>query len=362
MDNRHAHEGERQMHADGVNVPEYIADNPRFSLDLPKRTDWIFDDLFARWQPVRAGQHPSDLAVTCGRTTQRLRSCGAKNGRACFSLGGIDKVAHMLGEHDGHGMVSVPSEYHLADALRIADAQLGRILEALEAQGLADRTMVVVTADHGGQRHESYLGNGRFQSCCPLENSSAQVDPPYWIDHLNQLGKLQTAYVDSSISLWLADYSAANEQAITRGLEDVSGITEIYAKRRTGERVQVRTGLFEPPAQSPAFQRWASRHSAELVDAMAAPSAPDLVGLLADGFGFGRVGGHGGAQEKVQRIPMIIRVPGETPSTRTTPLRLMDLAPEATRILHLGAGAGNNPNRLEFCFEKVKIIPRLAVA
>jgi hypothetical protein len=28
-------------------------------------------------------------------------------------------------------------------------------------------------------------------------------------------------------------------------------------------------------------------------------------------------------------------VPGEVPSTRTTPLRLMDLAPEITRVLGL---------------------------
>ena len=68
---------------------------------------------------------------------------------------------------------------------------------------------------------------------------------------------------------------------------------------------------------------------------MAGPSGPDLVALLADGYGFGRIGGHGGAQEKVQRIPMIIRVPGEFPSTRPQPLRLMDLAPEIASVLGL---------------------------
>ena len=68
---------------------------------------------------------------------------------------------------------------------------------------------------------------------------------------------------------------------------------------------------------------------------MAGPAAPDLVGLLADGFGFGRIGDHGGAQELVQRIPMIIRVPGERASSRPAPLRLMDLAPEISKILGL---------------------------
>jgi hypothetical protein len=68
---------------------------------------------------------------------------------------------------------------------------------------------------------------------------------------------------------------------------------------------------------------------------MAGPAAPDLVGLLADGVGFGRIGDHGGAQELVQRIPMIIRVPGEKPSRQARAMRLMDLAPEITKILGL---------------------------
>jgi arylsulfatase A-like enzyme len=37
----------------------------------------------------------------------------------------------------------------------------------------------------------------------------------------------------------------------------------------------------------------------------------------------------------VQRIPMIIRVPAEKPSTRTMALRLMDLAPEIAKVLGL---------------------------
>jgi hypothetical protein len=165
---------------------------------------------------------------------------------------------------------------------------------------------------------------------------SGPVDPPYWLDHLNRLGKLQTAYADSHISLWLADGSDTNEHAIVQGLKDVSGITEIYAKRRRpGEQYEYEQVYSRLEAQPPRFQAWARQHSAELMATMAAASAPDLIGLLADGFGFGRIGGHGGAQERVQRIPMIIHVPGEAPSTRTTPLRLVDLASEAAQVMGL---------------------------
>ena len=161
------------------------------------------------------------------------------------------------------------------------------------------------------------------------------MNPPFWLDHLNQLGKLRTAYADSSINLWLADQSEANERALTRGLQDVSGVTEIYAKRRTGTEYRYEQVYANLETQSAAFRAWARQHSSELVNTMAGVAGPDLVALMADGYGFGRVGGHGGAQEKVQRIPMFIRVPGEAGSTRTVPMRLMDVAPEVVRVLQL---------------------------
>lgn len=321
----------------GINVPSYISANPRYSLECKETFGTGLSTIYTLDgshyvpgnDPSRAGGDvwTADVAL---EIMQRERWSGL-----FLTFGGIDRVAHMLGEQDGDGLVSVPSEYRLADMLRVADEQLGRILAELDARGLADRTMVVVTADHGGQRHEFYLGNGRSQTCCPYENVPGEVDPPYWVRHLNELGSLKAAYVDSSITLWLADSSAANEQAIARGLQDISGVTEVYAKRRAGDAYRYEQLYSNLDRQSPRFRSWALRHSAELVNTMAGPSGPDLVALLADGFGFGRIGGHGGAQEKVQRIPMIIRVPGERPSTRTVPLRLMDLAPEIANVLGL---------------------------
>ena len=322
---------------DGVNVPAYISGNPRFSLECAEPYGTGFPTIYSldgsRYVPGSDSSKQGGDVWTADAALEIMQR--ESWGGLFLTFGGIDKIAHMLGEHDGHGVTSVPSKYRLADALRVADAQLGRVLRALETAELADRTMVVVTADHGGQRHESYLGNSRFQSCCPFENWTAAVDPPYWLDHLNRLGKLRTAYVDSSVSLWLADHSQTNEQAITRGLVDVSGITEIFAKRESGGGYRYEQVHSNLTAQSVPFQRWARRHSAELIGTMAGPSSPDLVGLLADGFGFGRIGGHGGAQEKVQRIPLMIRVPGEAPSTLRTQMRLMDIAPDVTRVMGL---------------------------
>ena len=321
---------------DGVNVPDYIVSNRRFTLECKATYGTNFDTIYkidgSHYVPGSDAAHQGGDVWTADAAIEIMNR---ESWSGLFlTFGGIDKIAHMLGEQDGRGLQSVPSEYRLADVLRVADEQLGRILDALDARGLTDRTLVVVTADHGGQKNESYLGNNGSQTCCPFVDGK-EVKPPYWLDHLNALGKLRTAYAGTSLTLWLADRSAGNDDAVTRGLKDVSGITEIYALRRTGDAYRYEQVFSALDAQPERFQTWARRHSADLVATMAGPAGPDLVGLLADGFGFGRIGDHGGAQELVQRIPMIIHVPGEAPTTRMTPLRLMDLAPEITKILGL---------------------------
>src|SRR5687768_4321340 len=321
----------------GVNVPAYITSNPRFTVECTQTYGTDFTTIYkldgSRYVP---GNDAARLGGDAWTADAAIEIINRETWSGMFlTFGGIDKIAHMLGEHEGRGLQSVPSEYHLADMLRIADEQLGRILYALDERGLTDRTLVVVTADHGGQKNEVYLGNNGTQTCCPFANDDKPVKAPYWLEHLTQIGSLRTAYAATSVTLWLDDHSAKNEQAITRGLKDVSGITEIYALRRTGDVYryeQVLSALARQPAK---FQSWARRHSAELMATMAGPAAPDLVGLLADGVGFGRIGDHGGAQELVQRIPMIIRVSGEKPRRLPAPLRLMDLAPEITKILGL---------------------------
>jgi hypothetical protein len=316
---------------DGANVPTYITSNPRFSLECSEpygtnlSTIWVLDGN--HYVP---GHDPAHLGGDVWTADVALEYMAHEQWSALFlTFGAIDKVAHMLGEHDGHGVTSVPSEYHLADVLHIADEQLGRLFAALEERHLLDKTLVVVTADHGGQHDEFYMGNGRYQSCCPFEGSSVKAEPPYWIEHLTALGGVKTAYVDTSVKLWLSDRSPATEGKLVRGLTDIPGMVEVYA-RRSGDQATVARVFSRLDVQPTPFQTWAQRHNGELVETMMSPTGPDLVGLLADGYGFGRLGDHGGAQEKVQRIPMIVYVPGQPPKTVTTPMRLVDINAEIT--------------------------------
>ena len=68
---------------------------------------------------------------------------------------------------------------------------------------------------------------------------------------------------------------------------------------------------------------------------MAAGYASDVVGLLADKTSYGVAGDHGGAQESVQRIPIVFAGAGVKPGT--TPqaaMRSVDIMP--TILTELG--------------------------
>ena len=54
---------------------------------------------------------------------------------------------------------------------------------------------------------------------------------------------------------------------------------------------------------------WWKDHGQEIVDTMASPNGPDIVALLHDKTSYGVYGDHGGAQESVQRVPMVFWSP-----------------------------------------------------
>ena len=75
-------------------------------------------------------------------------------------------------------------------------------------------------------------------------------------------------------------------------------------------------------------RRWFNQHAQELVDTMAAPYGPDVVGLLHNDTTYGVYGDHGGHQEQVQNIPIIFSWSGLQGGARpSTALRSVDILP-----------------------------------
>ncbi len=308
----------------GENVPAYVSGNPRYTVDCAKKygTEHSFYPLDgAKGVP---GDDPAHLGgdVWVGDIAMEILEREADWSVLALSFGGIDKIAHLSGEQDVALPLAFTPAYTLEAVVRVADAQLGRVLDALEKKKLLGRTALVVTADHGGQSNVYYFGTGRSRKVAAKRDSGELVSP--WLERLRTLGRAREIVADSAIRVWLED--GASVPRATELLREVSGVVEVYALRQDAageyEYTRVHSWLDRQP---PAFRAWAAAHNAELVGSMAARGGPDLVALLADNVGFDLLGDHGGAQEKVQRIPMFVAAPGLGRGKVTTPMRLADV-------------------------------------
>lgn len=95
------------------------------------------------------------------------------------SLGGIDKLGHMWGPEDAGEPGALPGSdaeiRHLPFVAKNADQQVGRMVDALEARGLLDETLIVITADHAAQTGRDF--HGRFDTFPPGVPDSNLCDP-----------------------------------------------------------------------------------------------------------------------------------------------------------------------------------------
>ena len=76
-----------------------------------------------------------------------------------------------------------------------------------------------------------------------------------------------------------------------------------------------------------AERSWFVRHGEELVDTMAEPSGPDVVGLVATDVTYGVIGDHGGHNKLIQNIPLVFYGPGIGSKDQNRQARLVDVMP-----------------------------------
>ena len=99
---------------------------------------------------------------------------------------------------------------------------------------------------------------------------------------------------------------------------------------RDGDRYR----LLGSNAMTGPEKAWWKQHGQELVNSMAAPNGPDLIGLLHDRVSYGVYGDHGGAQQSVQRVPMVFWSPSLAFENDTgAPFRTIDVMPTILDVL-----------------------------
>jgi Type I phosphodiesterase / nucleotide pyrophosphatase len=265
------------------------------------------------------------------------------------SLGAIDKMGHMWGPEDT--VTGPPGSdqqvSHLPFAAKNADEQVGRIVDALRGRGLLDDTLIVVSADHAAMTGRPFLG--RFDGfpppdgngCDPATTSNGirsdcnwyfgqdsderYLDPSPAVAALRDrlAGNLAFSYQDGHIAAWLTDSSTAKKDEAADAVLDMPGVIAAYRKN-TAQDHYVRVGT---NPMSFRERLWFLFHGDELVDTMAEPTGPDVVGLLKTDVTYGVVGDHGGHNRLVQNIPMVFYGPGVSSKDSRRELRLVDVVP-----------------------------------
>ena len=189
-----------------------------------------------------------------------------------------------------------------------------------------------MTSDHGGQPNYQYLGNGQTAKWGKLLNDSSKPAPK-WVSHFSEGGEVELSLQDSAIRVWLKPNS--DERKVIERMRTVPGITEIYQLSGGDGKWKYAKQFSNPKKQSASFEKWAEAHNTELLNAYATETAPNIVGLLEDNTGFDLIGDHGGAQEKVQRIPLIIYEPGQRATIDRTPTKLYEVGGIVSKAMDL---------------------------
>jgi hypothetical protein len=287
-----------------------------------------------------------------------------------LTLGAIDKAAHMWGAqadaanftgdcNDPNLAIRGANQTHVRCAAENADVQLGKILDAVsdydEAHG--GETLVVLTADHGatfgdglqgfrGKRTAGasdsnwyYAPNGVWdggvftdpQSPCrnsPCITSQIYNSPSPGLQPLIDTGNVDFSYQSTAVETWLVDHSAAKMKEGAAAMLQVPRVIAAYWHDGNVYR------LYGQNAMSGPEKAWWKMHGQELVNTMAAPNGPDVIGLLKDKTSYGVVGDHGGAQQTVQRVPMVFWSPSNAFANETgAPFKTIDVMPTILRVM-----------------------------
>ena len=329
---------------DGVNVPEYITLPKGNRFYIGATNDWgsgqevypFHGDSFV------TGTDSSRLGgdVWVGDVVEQVIDHEPGWSAILASFGSIDKVSDVLAEHDGptEKTWAVANGISLADATQKADVELGRILDRLEETGLDKETVVVITADHGGQHsrhfHGSLAPGAHEDNLWYGLGHTTQV--PKGIQPLVDTGRLEIASMNTIVSCWTRPMTAEQKQDFSERLSRSPGVAEVYEKEEvSGQSLYVRR--FRSPKLHGPELVWAQAHHADLVDTLASSTGPNFIALLFDGHGYDVPGSHGGAQELVQRIPYIVLAPNlkQPGSVSTEWVRLVDVNPIVGEILGL---------------------------
>jgi hypothetical protein len=221
----------------------------------------------------------------------------------------------------------------LSSALGYVDMQLQRMVDEIQAQGLASSTAIIVTAKHGQSPQDpdqlTRIDDGPIIAAINAAWAAghpgagnlivAGTDDDLWQSYLSDTSQGAADFVKDY--LWTHDASGVTYGGGTRMLEH-SGLAQIYAGKAAAD-------FFGVPVSDP-------RH-------------PDVFGRVQVGVvytGGTKIAEHGGDNPADRDVPLVVYAPGVVPPARVhawvettqvapTILRLLGLNPDALRAVQI---------------------------
>jgi hypothetical protein len=343
----------------GYSVPAYISGDTRFVIN--SATDYGTKTTAPAWMYPEDGRYtpgfvPGHESGDTWVADAALKIMDHENWSGLWvTFSAIDKIGHMWG---GGGVDTVANygwtpgtsqeQVHLPWIAKHADDQLGRLIDYLKAKGQFNDTLIVVTADHGSTYGENFYGvnepgggdvNWYAGTWFPGYGTDVHVpntspgSPA--LKPLLDTGNVAFSYQSTAIETWLIGQSWAEKVAAAKVMRTLPGVIATYIRSDSGDRYVLDTATRTSTKMSFSEWWWWALHGQQLVNTMAWQGSADVVGLLADRTSYGVYGDHGGAQQSVQRIPMIIYSAGMRHSVSGYDMRLADITPTILRALDI---------------------------
>ena len=218
----------------------------------------------------------------------------------------------------------------LSKALDYIDAQLQKMLDALDAQHLRNNTVIILSAKHGQSPQEP--------------SALTRIPDGPIIDALNAAWKAQTPQAttdlvafsvdDDAMLMWLNDRSPAATKFAKNFLLHQSG---------TGNDIN---GNSKPYTASGLMTVYAGTDAADFFGVQAGdPRVPDLLGVVQHGVVYtgkkAKIAEHGGSDPQDRNVPLVVAGAHLTHRVSNDSVETTQIAPTILSIL------GLNPNFLQ---------------
>ena len=203
------------------------------------------------------------------------------------------------GYADASGTPSAP----LLDTIEHTDRSIGKMVDALKAQGLLDSTLIVISAKHAQ---------------APMDASKHRVTAdtiiPSMIDR-TQSGLLALSYADGNVtSIWLTDQSQTGK---------VAGVLNQPANQlAAGIQTVVWGESLKLLTNDPL-------HDNRIPDIVVLPNAGNIYSEAGDTG----IAAHGGFSEEDTHVALLLSSPGFSPRMIKTPVQTTQVAPTILQVL-----------------------------